>query len=557
MEEDPDARIAALKALYSQKTKSLLQTITSLEGEIKRLKNASKEHKRSALIAGLQEMVHERDTVVEVLKVSLEAATGRTREAIDTFILKKTTGMPAKIRPRTREELGVEIESLHRKLDTANITIRKLELENLSAKRSAGAAGPAALMFPPIHDAVNASGATDAASRPSSGLDGARRDGKSMTSSEVSKLREQVAHLEAINAEQQDEIHEMQERMKGLMDIEASAGEMSKALTSSRSTVKQLEAQLLTVRSEAVISANKVQSMQTEMAVLQRQLAEVPSPRDMKPSASRVALEAAKGTLEAENAQVQQAMSGIQKDLATARTEISKLTAERNEALSHVQKEREQRKMAETSLVRLDARVEEHKRKIATLELELLGKQEELEMLMQQRSSRSPPGLSDRSIEATDTVVRAAVEAAVAEKDHEVKNLKATVDSLQLDVKREHSRRTDAEKERDNLRNRIEQDEMFSQEAQKRFESDLEAAMSACTESEARVKTLEAQIEGLKQKQTSPKLVRTNRNSQLALYLLIISLFSPPCRVSTRLKRSHKHKRKPQASRWNAIPTQT
>lgn len=144
LHDELDGRISAVKAMYAQKTKALLSQISTLEDEVRILKLANKEHNRSKLIAALQQNAQERETVVEVLKAALVLATGRTRTDIDELVLRKTTGQPEKFKPRSREELAVEIATLRKQLEAANVTARRLESENASLARAKAAAGPIA-----------------------------------------------------------------------------------------------------------------------------------------------------------------------------------------------------------------------------------------------------------------------------------------------------------------------------------------------------------------------------------------------------------------------------
>jgi hypothetical protein len=147
MADELDARIAAVKAMYAQKTKALLSNISTLEEEVRILKLASKEHNRSKLIAALQQNAQERETVIEVLKAALVLSTGRSRTEIDELVLRKTTGAPEKFRPRSREELALEIAALRKQLEGAQAHARKLEAQSmalLKQQRGGGGAGPGA-----------------------------------------------------------------------------------------------------------------------------------------------------------------------------------------------------------------------------------------------------------------------------------------------------------------------------------------------------------------------------------------------------------------------------
>lgn len=128
-----------MKALYAKKTKALLHTIATLEEELRRTRAATKEHKRSALIAALQEHAHEREKVIEVLKAALCTSAGRSPEEVDEFVHKKLTGAPKMFAPRSREEMGLELASLQKELEAARATIKKLEVGRLAAHRATGA----------------------------------------------------------------------------------------------------------------------------------------------------------------------------------------------------------------------------------------------------------------------------------------------------------------------------------------------------------------------------------------------------------------------------------
>ena len=62
------AKVRALKQLHSQKTKSLMQTIQKLEKEMKTMKAANREHRRTQQIKKLMVQVKEAELVTDELK---------------------------------------------------------------------------------------------------------------------------------------------------------------------------------------------------------------------------------------------------------------------------------------------------------------------------------------------------------------------------------------------------------------------------------------------------------------------------------------------------------
>lgn len=113
------SKVRALQTMHEQKTRALMKSIDQLRKQVDTLKSQGKESRRTALIQSLRNQGKEQDLVVDVLKRELESATGKSSNEIDEFIIKKTLGGPKRFRPKSREELSLEIRRLRVELGKA------------------------------------------------------------------------------------------------------------------------------------------------------------------------------------------------------------------------------------------------------------------------------------------------------------------------------------------------------------------------------------------------------------------------------------------------------
>lgn len=124
LEDHPvlQAKIQTLKAIQGQKIKSLMKSIHALKQELQHVRASDKEHKRSALIQSLRKNQREQELVIDVLKESLRLRVDEFQNSsalVNEFVIKKTVGGPKRFRPKTREEMELEIQTLMKKLALA------------------------------------------------------------------------------------------------------------------------------------------------------------------------------------------------------------------------------------------------------------------------------------------------------------------------------------------------------------------------------------------------------------------------------------------------------
>lgn len=124
---DVSARMDEMKHLYAARTRQLLAALHRTQEENSALREANKTSAKAQYIASLQGHAHERELVIDVLKSTLASATGRSVADVDQLILKKTTGGPKRFRPKSREELGLEIAELEKKLSDSARALTRLE----------------------------------------------------------------------------------------------------------------------------------------------------------------------------------------------------------------------------------------------------------------------------------------------------------------------------------------------------------------------------------------------------------------------------------------------
>lgn len=119
-----------MKRMHEVKVKGLMNSIHMLKQHLAVAKAASREHRRSALIQQLKAAIKDQQNVVDVLR---EALTDRGMEAtqVDELIIKKTLGGPKRFRPKTREEMALELvemtkqnEKLQKKVARAKVLLK-------------------------------------------------------------------------------------------------------------------------------------------------------------------------------------------------------------------------------------------------------------------------------------------------------------------------------------------------------------------------------------------------------------------------------------------------
>jgi hypothetical protein len=127
---DGDPRIALVN-----RNKALLASIAALEAEVKALRGAHKEHKRSGYITALQSHLHDRELVIDVLKAGWAEASGKSVADINEYVVRKSVGGPKRFRPKTREEMALELQALSAQHEVVRDKIRSIDTSALEAKK--------------------------------------------------------------------------------------------------------------------------------------------------------------------------------------------------------------------------------------------------------------------------------------------------------------------------------------------------------------------------------------------------------------------------------------
>ena len=137
-----DARVKALTAMHSQKTRALMKSIGNLRSKVEELKQENRSSRRTATIQHLRKQVRNQELVVRVLKDRLIQLTEMDEDAVNEHVKKKTVGGPKRFRPKTREELQLEVAKLSRQLA---VSVKKAA----GQRAGSGSAGIAAPASPP------------------------------------------------------------------------------------------------------------------------------------------------------------------------------------------------------------------------------------------------------------------------------------------------------------------------------------------------------------------------------------------------------------------------
>lgn len=128
-------KIKSLQSVYNSKTRALMRSIDELRKQVKTLEASAKESRRTAMIQTLRSEKREQELVVDVLKQELANSAGMTEDDVDQLIIRKTLGGPKRFRPKSREELTVEIRKLNSQLSRSSRR-RSIEMEELQKQHS-------------------------------------------------------------------------------------------------------------------------------------------------------------------------------------------------------------------------------------------------------------------------------------------------------------------------------------------------------------------------------------------------------------------------------------
>lgn len=124
----------AMQALFAAKERKLHHVIHGLQKRVEALQATQHEHKRAQYITALQAQAKERELALDVLKEELKRRCSLTDEEVAAILVRKTIGSP-RMRPKTREELTMDIAALEQKILAAGRAVDKAELKAAQEKR--------------------------------------------------------------------------------------------------------------------------------------------------------------------------------------------------------------------------------------------------------------------------------------------------------------------------------------------------------------------------------------------------------------------------------------
>lgn len=93
-----------------------MKSISALREKVQQLTAESKDHRRSGQIQQLKGKVREAELVSDVLKAELRDRVGMTADEVSEFVVRKTVGGPKRFRPKTREELELQVSTLEKRV---------------------------------------------------------------------------------------------------------------------------------------------------------------------------------------------------------------------------------------------------------------------------------------------------------------------------------------------------------------------------------------------------------------------------------------------------------
>lgn len=204
--------VDAMKAAHSKRTKALVGNVSALEAEVKALRNAHKEHKRSSYISALQAHLHDRELVIDVLKQGWAEASGKSLADVNEYVSRKTVGGPKRFRPKTREEMALELQAQATEIESLRAQLRKQGGDEVDARKGdRAAAKTAATVAQQIAEALQ-------------------------------PVREQVKGLEAAVEARQAQIRELQLQIRSYADVEAQAYKLAQAHLKTKDALSSLQA---------------------------------------------------------------------------------------------------------------------------------------------------------------------------------------------------------------------------------------------------------------------------------------------------------------------------
>ena len=112
IDEATTKKVRALQSLHAQKTRALMKSIDGYRKQIAQLKSQNSQAKRTEMIKTLKNEKREQELVVAMLKEELSVAKSQSAAEIDKLVIKRTTGGPKRFRPKTREELAMDVREL-------------------------------------------------------------------------------------------------------------------------------------------------------------------------------------------------------------------------------------------------------------------------------------------------------------------------------------------------------------------------------------------------------------------------------------------------------------
>lgn len=208
----PETDASALRASHTKRTKALLGNVSALESEVKALRNAHKEHKRSSYISALQAHLHDRELVIDVLKQGwAEAMPGKSLADINEFVSRKTVGGPKRFRPKTREEMALEMQAQATEIESLRARLRQQDADDRDARKGDRAS---------VKSAASVSQQIADALRP---------------------VREQVLGLEAAVEARQAQIRDLQLQIRSYAEVEAQAFKLAQQHLKTKDALTSLQ----------------------------------------------------------------------------------------------------------------------------------------------------------------------------------------------------------------------------------------------------------------------------------------------------------------------------
>jgi hypothetical protein len=485
-----DAKVVALQNLHAQKVRALMKSIDKYKVQVKKLSSQNRESSRSRQIQGLQSQLRGAELVADVLKTHLSNGFGMDPAAVNEFVIKKTLGGPKRFRPKSREELILEVESLKRKHERAVVDAKKTKqrLRDEQQQRRQPGAGRGANRSPSAASLSRGEGKASSPGSAASAYGSSKRgEGKGDDGVDYSqRVVELLGQLEESRAQSDikdrqirmyvskvESLHESKKELMGYKDkYERSRGkhsqmgeEVERVHQEAMDLRRQLErAKELNLRLEAEVDVQKEEGLAANQDVGRQRL------RDL------------------------QKISDLTEELQQVREKLDK--AERDAATAH-QKRLSGTKKAEQATVQVSRRLQDLEQERAELkdELKLMQAKVDKAAMDRERDQETLTSTAERKQSAqkrriqTLTTERDTAQKDLVREEAHAKNLQAQMERSE----KAHTERVDKlekamQRKEDELR------KMTKRHAELEFQQ--QEARSLATQAEGRAKSLEEESTG-------------------------------------------------------------